>query len=131
VVENGALREVTVAYDPVRGDTLLPDGRRLSEVHPETAVTLYALTTPWYRQEAPITVQGRRYTRYGLPRVLSVGEVRRYGDHLGVAVFVAAAHPGTARPDVVYVPLRRGCEFQAYRAELMARAASPAAAEAA
>jgi hypothetical protein len=58
--------------------------------------------------------QGRRFVKYGLARVLGVNEVTRVGDHMGVPVF---AEMGQTRPDVIYVPVRPGCEFQPYQVE--------------
>jgi hypothetical protein len=89
-------------------------------VYPAAAFGSYASATRWYLAGMPITYAGRRYTRYEGPRVVGVGDVRRAGEFLGVPVFVAANHPQAERPAVIYVPTRRGCEFQAYRAELMA-----------
>ena len=118
IVQAGELREVQVTVGA--GDSLLTDGRRLADVYPEAALGSYAAATRWYRAEMPITYGGRRYTKHQGPRVLAVAEVRRAGEFLGVPVFVAASHPRAERPAVIYVPTRRGCEFQAYRAELMA-----------
>lgn len=118
LVEAGQLREVQVAVGA--GDSLLADGRRLADVYPAAAFGSYASATRWYLAGMPITYSARRYTKYEGPRVLSVAEVRRAGEFLGVSVFVAATHPQAERPAVIYVPTRRGCEFQAYRAELMA-----------
>jgi hypothetical protein len=118
VVEAGQLRELQAMVSG--GDSLLADGRRLADVYPAAAFGSYASATRWYLAGMPITYSGRRYTKYEGPRVLGVGDVRRAGEFLGVPVFVAANHPQAERPAVIYVPTRRGCEFQAYRAELMA-----------
>jgi len=118
VVEAGQLREVQVAVGA--GDSLLADGRRLADVYPAAALGSYAAATRWYLAGMPITYSGRRYTKYEGPRVLAVAEVRRAGEFLGVPVFVAANHPQAERPAVIYVPTRRGCEFQAYRTEMAA-----------
>jgi len=118
VVEAGQLREVQAMVSG--GDSLLADGRRVADVYPAAAFGSYASATRWYLAGMPITYAARRYTKYQGPRVLGVAEVRRAGEFLGVPVFVAANHPQAERPAVIYVPTRRGCEFQAYRAELMA-----------
>jgi hypothetical protein len=118
VVEAGQLREVQATVSG--GDSLLADGRRVADVYPAAAFGSYASATRWYLAGMPITYAARRYTKYEGPRVLSPSEVRRAGEFLGVPVFVAANHPQAERPAVIYVPTRRGCEFQAYRAELMA-----------
>jgi hypothetical protein len=120
VVEGGALRDVQIRWVKETEDTLLMDGRRFSDVHPVTPGSPYAGATPWYRQSAPVTFRGRRYTRYGQERALAASDLRPAGAVLGVPVFVAAEDSAAARPPVIYVPTRPGCEFQPYRAELMA-----------
>ena len=54
--------------------------------------------------------------KYGLPRVLGVTEVSRVGDFMGVGVYAEAGATGT--PDVIYIPVRPGCEFQPYQYEV-------------
>ena len=54
--------------------------------------------------------------KYGLPRVLGVNEVTRTADFMGVPVFAEAG--ATAATEVVYVPVRPGCEFQPYQLEV-------------
>jgi hypothetical protein len=115
VVENGALREVTGQYNTATGDTMV-NGRPFSSVHPAT--TGYAAGATWYINNEPIMVMGRRYVRYGLPRVLGTNEVSRVADYQGVPVFAEAGATGT--PEVLYVPVRPGCEFQPYQLEVKA-----------
>ena len=57
--------------------------------------------------------------RFGLPRVVSPTDVARTGEYQGIGVFTDASATGT--PDVVYVPVRPGCEFQPYQYEVPAR----------
>jgi hypothetical protein len=57
--------------------------------------------------------------KFGLPRVLGTGEVSGAGMVHGVNVY--AERGADARPDVIYVPTRPGCEFQPYQAEAEAR----------
>jgi hypothetical protein len=111
VVENGALREVRAMYNTQTGDTTV-NGQ------PIPATTGYAAGATWYINNEPITVGGRRYVRYGLPRVLGVSEVTRTADYMGVPVFAEAGALGT--PEVLYVPVRPGCEFQPYQLEVKA-----------
>ena len=110
VVENGALREVTAMYNTQTGDTTWTGG--------QMPMTGYAAGATWFINNEPITVMGRRYVRYGLPRVLGVNEVRRMGDFQGIPVFAEAGMTGT--PEVLYVPVRPGCEFQPYQLEVKA-----------
>ena len=69
----------------------------------------------WYRQNAPLTVAGRDYVKYGLPRVLDRTDVVWFAEHDGVVV---AAEPGQAEPEVVYVLVTpEDCSFQPYQRE--------------
>jgi hypothetical protein len=111
VVEGGMLREVTAMYNTQTGDTTV-NGQRIP------ATTGYAAGATWYINNEPITVNGRRYVRYGLPRVLGVNEVTRTADYQGVSVFAEAGAQGT--PEVLYIPVRPGCEFQPYQLEVKA-----------
>jgi hypothetical protein len=117
VVEGGALRNVTATYNTQTADTMY-QGRRFNEAFPAT--TGYAGGATWYINTEPITINGRRYVKYGLPRVLGVTEVTRTAEYQGVSVFAEAGATGT--PEVVYVPVRTGCEFQPYQLEVKAGA---------
>lgn len=113
VIENGAPRNVQAQYISQSGDTTIA-GRPFGQVYPATAPH-YAAGAPWFIQNDQITVQGRRFVRFGLPRILGVNEVTRIAEHQGVPVF---AETGAARPEVIYVPVRPGCEFQPYQTEV-------------
>ena len=117
VVENGMLRDVDVAYVVATGDTLV-DGRPFAERYPATAG--YAAAMPFYIGNEPVMVGGRRYVKYGLPRVLAVSEVTRVGEVMGVSVFAEAG--AMDAPGVIYLPVRPGCEFQPYQLEVKAGA---------
>ncbi|HEU0016543.1 MAG TPA: hypothetical protein VFQ45_22875 [Longimicrobium sp.] len=103
VLENGELRGVMVRYNPLTGDTT-PSGR---PVPPG-----YAQDAAWYITGDPIPVHGVRYAKYGLPRVVRREELVRYGEYRGIALFADAG--ATGRPEILYVPVRPGCEFQPY-----------------
>ena len=110
VVEKGVLRDI-VATTTASGDTVA------SEQQMAAALSLgpeYAAVAPWYVNNDPILFQSRRLVKYGLPRVLGINEVTRVGDFNGVPLF---AEVGETRPEVVYVPVRPGCEFQPYQDE--------------
>jgi hypothetical protein len=113
VVENGALREVMAMYNTTTGDTTV-NGRDFVAAYPAT--TGYAGGMTWFINNEPVTVMGRRYVKYGLPRVLGVNEVTRMGDYMGVPVFAEAGATGTT--EVIYLPVRPGCEFQPYQVDV-------------
>jgi len=114
VVENGMLRNMTVQYNTQSGDTTM-NGQRFAP-----SMTGYAAGASWFINNESVMVMGRRYVKYGLPRVLGVNEVARVGEYQGVSVFAETGATGT--PEVLYVPVRAGCEFQPYQTEVKAGA---------
>lgn len=84
-------------------------GRRL------TADDAYAEKEPWFISDEPIVFEGGRYTKYGLPRTLAEHEVTRIGSLGRVGVFAEAGASGAGMPDVLYLPVRPGGEFQPYQ----------------
>jgi hypothetical protein len=113
VVQGGALTTVTAQYNTATGDTTV-NGQRFATAYPAT--TGYAAGSTWYINNEPITVNGRRYVKYGLPRVLGANEVSRTADFNGVPVFAETGATGAT--EVLYVPVRPGCEFQPYQLDV-------------
>ncbi|HYW13037.1 MAG TPA: hypothetical protein VE871_13850 [Longimicrobium sp.] len=113
VVQNGALSNVTAQYNTQSGDTTY-QGRDFGMAFP--AAMGYAAGSTWFINNEPIMVNGRRYVKYGLPRVLGVSEVARTGDYMGVPVFAEAGATGAT--EVLYLPVRPGCEFQPYQLDV-------------
>lgn len=113
VVADGRLRVVQAAFDPSTGDTLF-EGRLFRDVFSDTAG--YAASQPWYVNNEPIAWDRRRYTKYGPPRILSPSQLKPGGHHEGIAFFIEAnaAHA----PEVIFVPIRPGCEFHGYQWDL-------------
>ena len=112
VVQDGNLTELSAQYNPTAGDTTV-NGQPFGTVHPMGSQ--YAANATWFINNEPVMFQNRRFVKYGLPRVLGVSEVTRVGEFQGVSLFAEA---GQTRPDVVYVPVRPGCEFQPYQVEV-------------
>ncbi len=113
VVEGQMLRNVEATYHPTSGDTTIA-GRRFSEAYPAMAPTYVAGST-WFVNNDPIMYNGRRYVKFGLPRVIGVNDVMNSGAYQGTNVFVEIGTTGT--PTVIYLPVRPGCEFQPYQAQ--------------
>jgi len=111
VVQDGNLTSVNAMYNASTNDTTV-NGQPFASAHPMGAQ--YAGNATWYINNEPVMFQGRRFVKYGLPRVLGVSEVTRMGEFQGVSLF---AEMGQTRPEVVYVPVRPGCEFQPYQVE--------------
>lgn len=113
VVQNGQLASVTVQYNAATGDTTY-NGTGVGQAFPPTG---YAGGETWFVNNEPVTFNGRRYVRYGLPRVLRADDVKNVGTVHGVSVF-AEPRADARRPEVVYLPTRPGCEFQPYQTEI-------------
>ncbi|MGE0158633.1 MAG: PPC domain-containing protein [Gemmatimonadales bacterium] len=109
VVQGTELREIEAQYNALTGDTTVA-GRLFREVHPLGPD--YAAGTTWYVDNDPIEIDGTPFVKYGLPRVLGVADLMSYVQHEGVVVFAETGTVGA--PEVVYVPVRTGCEFQPY-----------------
>jgi hypothetical protein len=116
VVQNGQLTSVTVQYNPTAGDTTY-NGQPVGVAFPAT--TGYAGSETWYINTEPIQFNGRRYVKYGLPRILGTSDVNNVGTVNNVSVF-AEPSANAQRPEVIYVPTRPGCEFQPYQIEVKA-----------
>jgi hypothetical protein len=114
VVQNGQLTSVTVQYDPASNDTAY-NGQPVSVAFPAT--TGYAGAETWFINTEPVTFNGRRYTKYGLPRILVTTDVTNVGTVNNVSVF-AEPSANAQRPEVIYIPTRPGCEFQPYQIEV-------------
>jgi len=68
--------------------------------------------TRWYQEHEPIQVHDYLLSKYGLPRPIGEGEVRRIGSIEGVGVYVET---GTGGSEVVYVPVSADGLFQPYQ----------------
>ncbi|HKP74880.1 MAG TPA: hypothetical protein VJT67_05020, partial [Longimicrobiaceae bacterium] len=110
VVRNGRLEEVPIQYSTARGDSTYR-GQPLSVAFPTDST--FALNAAWYRNNEPIAFGGGRYLKYGLPRILGPTDVVPVGAFRGVTVFAEPSAP-RPRPDVIYLPVQPGCEFQPY-----------------
>jgi hypothetical protein len=116
VVEGGELREVEAMVSPATGDTLV-NQRRFSDVYPETMG--YAATRDFYIRSEAVTWNRTRYVQFGLTRIIPANALIRAGEYQGVPVFRERNVTGTS--DVLYMPVRSGCEFQVYQREQAVR----------
>jgi antitoxin component YwqK of YwqJK toxin-antitoxin module len=118
VIENGTLKNVTTDYDPATGNySIKVNGvaKPFDEIHPPTGKD-YAGSATWYINNEPVVLNGQRYVKYGLPRILYTNEVQKTSEYKQVGVYVEAGSKGIA--EVIYIPVRRGCEFQPYQQEV-------------
>jgi hypothetical protein len=116
VVQNGQLSSVTVQVNTTTNDTTY-NGQPVGVAFPAT--TGYAGGETWFINTEPIQFNGRRYVKYGLPRILGTSDVNNVGTVNNVSVF-AEPSADAQRPEVIYVPTRPGCEFQPYQLEVKA-----------
>jgi hypothetical protein len=72
----------------------------------------------WFVEGTLLYLGRHTYVKYGLPLVVDANLLQRFGSVGVVPVFVepAASRP----PEVLYVPVRPGCEFQPYQYEVKA-----------
>lgn len=67
----------------------------------------------WFINNEPVSFKSRTYQKYGLPRVLAAGDVVPIGAYNGAQV---SAEPGSkTTPDVIYIVVSKGCEYQPYQ----------------
>ncbi|MDR0788549.1 MAG: hypothetical protein LBG44_11910 [Gemmatimonadota bacterium] len=111
VVDNGQLGMISAVYRPATGDTLV-NGRPFNEVHPVT-VPNYAAGASWFLQSNEITFNNNAHVKYGVTRMITPAQLQRVGEYQGTPVFAEANT--TAPWQVVYLPVRPGCEFQPYQ----------------
>lgn len=111
IVRDGELKEAAGSYDAATGDTLA-DGRRVSGADARP----YAAGLPWFESNEPLAASSPRasYVKYGTPRTIAPGQLRRAGERHGVPVFAEAASRAVP-PSVLYVPVRPGCWFHPYQ----------------
>jgi hypothetical protein len=115
VLQNGALSNVTVQVNTATNDTSY-NGQPVSQA---IGMTGYAGNETWFINSEPVTFMDRRYVKYGLPRILGTTDVNSVGTVNGVATF-AEPTANAQHPEVIYVPVRPGCEFQPYQIEVKA-----------
>jgi len=112
VVTNTGLQTVTATFNPANNDTTVAGGTRFSTQYPATAPT-YAAGATWFINTDAIRLNNSEFVKFGVSRLISnAGQLQRVGEFQGTPIF---AEMGATRPyQVLYVPLRPGCEFQPY-----------------
>ena len=109
-IEVGVFFDGDPPFQDQYGQSVRVNGRW---THPDTSPYTLAPMAPWLRDNLPITVAGREYVKYGLPRVYGIEELEWCAELGGLAV---AAEPGVADPEVVYVLVQPAeCGFQPYQ----------------
>ena len=114
VIENGTLKNISADYDPATGNysiNVSGTKKSLNEVYPALGSN-YAGSASWYINNEKIIVNGQKFVKYGLPRILGTTEIEKVTEYNRVGVYVEAGAKGTQ--EVIYIPTQRGCEFQPY-----------------
>jgi hypothetical protein len=115
VIDQKNLKTVTADYNPATGDTtIIVSGSKkpFREVYKPTG-NEYAAKARWYINNDVLTIRTKKFVKYGLPRILSTTDVVRAAEYQGVGVYIEAGIKGV--PEVIYIPVRSGCEFQPYQ----------------
>lgn len=119
VIEKGVLKIVEVDYNPADGErTITVNGitKKFYDVYPQEGKE-YASKAGWYINNEAVPYKGAKFVKYGLPRVLGSTEVVRSGEHGGVGIYTEAGL-AAGQAEVIYIPVRSGCEFQPYQRKL-------------
>lgn len=110
VLRNGRLEEVVVDFAASGAGDSLYQSTPFHRAFP-TDIT-YAATAPWFADEY-VVVDGSRYHKYGLPRIIGSTDVIPFVPIGPVMLFREPTSRGF-RPEVVYAPVEPGCVFQPY-----------------
>ena len=118
IIENGEAKNIKADYNSSTGQkSIVVNGVRkpLDEAYPLEGKG-YVAKVNWYTNNDSIKVKGITYKKYGLPRVFSVTEVTKGGNYQGYDYFVDVEKGAKQNtPEVIYLPVRRGCEFAPYQ----------------
>lgn len=116
VIEKGVLKIVEVDYNPANGErTISVNGvtKKFYDVYPQEGKE-YASKAGWYINNEEVPYKTGKFVKYGLPRVLGSSEVVPTGEYGGVGIYTEAGVPEN-EAEVIYIPVRSGCEFQPYQ----------------
>ncbi len=111
VVENGQVHAIEATIRPSSGDTMVANVE-FSRAHPATLPN-YAVASTWFLQSDEIRFMDREHVKFGVTRVIAPAQLQRVGEYQGTPIFAEAGRTGPF--ELVYVPVRPGCEFQPYQ----------------
>jgi hypothetical protein len=114
VIKDNALTEILAYYDKNTGTTYVDrDGKliKLEEAFPSGDE--YSENKKWFINSDEIKCMGKTYVKYGLPRILGVNEIEKVGEYDKVNVYGETG--GGDAPEIIYLPVKAGCEFQPYQ----------------
>jgi hypothetical protein len=119
VIVNGQLKQLEIDYNPATGErSVLVNGARKEfySVYPKNGPD-YAAGQTWFINNETLVLANFSYVKYGLPRILGTTDIEKKGTYKAVGVYLEAGLGKKLedRPDVIYIPVRQGCEFQPYQ----------------
>jgi hypothetical protein len=122
VIEKGVLKKIEVDYNMATGDrTITVNGvaKKFYDLYPQEGPE-YAAKSTWYINSDPVAYNGASFVKYGLPRVLTPQEIEKTGAYKGIGVYTeyGMTPQQVKETEVIYIPVRSGCEFQPYQREL-------------
>ena len=111
VVTDSGLQNVAARVNPANNDTTAM-GQAFSSRYPASA-PMYAAGTTWFINTDTLRLGSDEFVKFGVSRMITnINQLRRVGDFQGTPLFAETG--ATAPYQVLYVPLRPGCEFQPY-----------------
>jgi hypothetical protein len=114
LLEKDKLINMPVKYHSGTGDTMVfYKDRRIHFRDAYKYQSLYAGAKKWFINSDPIKLNNQTYEKYGLPRILTVDDIVKATEYNGVPVFYERGIKTV--PEVIYIPVRIGCEFQPYQ----------------
>ena len=115
VVQGNQLVDVPAIARPTMRDTLVMQGGQrvpFSTAYPATGPG-YAGGQTWFINNETIRFNNREYLKYGVPRGITPAQLSRTGETQGGGVWTETGAGATQNG--IYVPIRPGCEFEAYQ----------------
>lgn len=119
IIDGGVLKKIEIDYNSVDGErTIMVNGvkKKFHDVYPPEGKE-YAAKNKWYINNDPVSFKGKKFIKYGLPRILATDEIIRAGDIGNVGIYTEASVV-VEEAEVIYIPVRAGCEFQPYQKQL-------------
>lgn len=122
VIEKGVLKKIDVDYNMATGDrTITVNGavKKFYDLYPVDGPE-YASKATWFINSENIIYNGATFLKYGLPRVLTPQEINKTGTYKGLGVYTeyGLTEQEVKETEVIYIPVRGGCEFQPYQRQL-------------
>jgi len=117
LIKDGVIAEVDGEYDLSTGKKTVKLNGNVVDFDKLEATKDYASQQTWFINNEELTINGIKFVKYGLPRVLGVNEIEKAATYKGVGVYIEAGMKTIG--EVIYLPVRPGCEFQPYQKKII------------